>query len=163
MNYSIKPSMEKDIPFLWEMLHQSIFVPEGQPAPSLDILKEPNIEKYLINWGKENDHALVAIDKENNAVGAVWVRLLDQDNAGYGFVDENTPELGMAIKNQYRGKGIGKNLLFNMIQFAHSIGYPAISLSVDPLNQNALRLYEKSGFIKVYEDAGGSWIMKRDL
>lgn len=49
MNYSIKPFEMKDLPFLWEMLYQSIHVPEGQEVPSLDILKEPTIEKYLNN------------------------------------------------------------------------------------------------------------------
>ncbi len=150
--------------FLWEMLYQSIFVPEGQHQPSREeILKEPNIEKYLKNWGRNHDHALIALDGENNLVGAVWIRLLNGENAGYGFVDDDTPELGMAIMSQHRGKGIGKHLLSEMICFARSIGYSALSLSVDPHNKKALYMYEKSGFIKLYQDDGGSWTMKKDL
>lgn len=164
MEYSIRPFEERDMSFLWEMLYQSIYIPEGQNAPSReDILKEPNIEKYLKNWGRKHDHALVALDGENKPVGAVWIRLLNRENAGYGFVDEDTPELGMAIMSQHRGQGIGKRLLSEMIGFARSIGYSALSLSVDPYNKTALQMYEKSGFEKVYQDDGGSWTMKRDL
>ena len=50
-----------------------------------------------------------------------------------------------------------------MIDSARSNGYPALSLSVDPQNETALRLYEKNEFQKVYQDNGGSWTMKLDL
>ena len=61
MGYSIRPFDERDMQFLWEMLYQSIYVPEGQHQPSRDVLQEPNIEKYLKNWGRKDDHALVAL------------------------------------------------------------------------------------------------------
>lgn len=163
MNYSIKSFEKKGLPFLWEMLYQSIYALEGQEVPSLAILKEPAIEKYLSHWGKEHDHALIAVNDNNHPIGAVWIRLLDQENAGYGFVDNNTPELGMAIESSYRGLGVGKDLLSKMIDLAEDLGYSAISLSVDPRNKNALRLYENSGFKKEYEDDGGSWTMKKEL
>lgn len=163
MDYSIRPFELRDMSFLWEMLYQSIYVQEGQQAPSREILKEQNIEKYLKNWGGDHDHALVALVGKNNPVGAVWIRLLNHENAGYGFIDDDTPELGMAIMSRHRGQGIGKCLLSKMIDLALSIGYPALSLSVDPFNKTALRLYEKTGFEKVYQDDGGSWTMKKDL
>lgn len=159
----IRPFNIKDVPFLWEMLYQSIYVPEGHQAPSRDILKEPNIEKYLKNWGDDHDYALIALDGESRPVGAVWIRILNYENAGYGFIDDDTPELGMAIMPQHRGQGIGKRLLSQMIVFARSNGYPALSLSVDPINKGAFHLYEKCGFEKVYQDDGGSWTMKIDL
>jgi ribosomal protein S18 acetylase RimI-like enzyme len=164
VEYSIRPFKERDMSFLWEMLYQSIYFPEGQHVPSREIiLKEPNIEKYLKNWGMNHDHALIALDGKKNPVGAVWIRLLNRENAGYGFVDDDTPELGMAIRSQHRGQGIGKHLLSEMIGFARSIGYTALSLSVAPHNKPALQMYEKSGFEKVYQDDGGSWTMKKDL
>lgn len=164
VEYSIRPFKESDLPFLWDMLYQSIYIPEGQRPPSREIiLKEPNIEKYLKNWGGIDDHALIALNGENNPVGAIWIRLFSRENAGYGFIDDDTPELGMAIIPQYRGQGIGKHLLSEMIDSARLVGYSALSLSVDPRNKPALRMYEKCGFKKVYQDHGGSWTMKKDL
>ena len=121
MDYSIRPFKMRDMSFLWEMLYQSIYIPEGQRAPSRDILQEQNIEKYLKNWGGVHDHALVALDGEGNPVGAVWIRLLNHENAGYGFIDDDTPELGMAIMSEHRGRGIGKQLLSEIIDSAQSI------------------------------------------
>ena len=162
MDYSIRPFKMGDMSFLWEMLYQSITSLRGN-GPSRDILKEQNIEKYLKNWGGVHDHAWVVFDGEGNPFGAVWIRLLNHENPGYGYLDDDTPELGMAIMSQYRGRGIGKRLLSTMIDSARSNGYPALSLSVDPQNETALRLYEKNGFQKVYQDNGGSWTMKLDL
>lgn len=163
MKYTIEPLDEKDIPFLWEMLYQSIYVSEDEATPSRDILKEANIEKYLKDWGHFDDYALIAKDMDKNPIGAVWIRLFSKDNSGYGFVNENTPELGMAIHSQYRGQGIGKHLLSKMVSLASKAGYPAVSLSVDPRNKKALQLYENSGFVKVYEDSGGSWTMQKSI
>ena len=163
VEYSIRPFEKKDLSFLWEMLYQSIYIPEGQQGPSREVLNEPNIEKYLKDWGRKHDHALIALDAQNNPVGAIWFRLFNRENAGYGFVDENTPELGMAVLSDHRGQGIGKRLLSKMISYAHSLGYSALSLSVVPDDKTALHMYEKSGFEKVYQDDGGAWTMRKDL
>jgi ribosomal protein S18 acetylase RimI-like enzyme len=163
MDVLIRPFEQRDLPFLWEMLYQSIYVPEGEQPPSRDIVKNASIEKYFKDWGKADDHALIATDGIGKPIGAVWMRRFDRDNAGYGFVDEETPELGMAILPECRGKGIGRKLLSEISDLAHSFGYAALSLSVDPRNIAALRLYETSGFVKVLVDDGGSWTMKKVL
>lgn len=163
MHYHIRSSELQDIPFLWEMLYQSIHVPEGQPSPDRGILQEPHIEKYMRGWGRPTDHALIAIDDNGVPLGAIWVRLFDRDHAGYGFVDEVTPELGMAILPSHRGHGIGRTLLGEMSHVARAHGYGALSLSVDPRNAVALRLYERHGYVKVSEDDGGSWTMRKAL
>lgn len=163
MDFSIRQFVQKDMPFLWEMLYQSIYTPEGRQPPTRDILKDPKIYKYLKNWGYIHDRALIAVNTQDNPIGAIWIRLLDRDHAGYGFVDDHTPELGMAIISKYRGQGIGKQLMLSIFEFARSQGYLALSLSVDPRNTSALRLYEMNGFELVYKDEGGSWTMKKVL
>ncbi|MGN7477028.1 GNAT family N-acetyltransferase [Solibacillus silvestris] len=127
------------------------------------LLREPNIAKYLENWGRKDEHAFIALDGDNNPLGAVWIRLFNTEEAGYGFIDDETPELGMAIMSQHRGQGIGRHLLSKMIVYARSIGYSALSLSVDPHNETALLMYEKGEFEKVHQDKGVSWTMKKDL
>ncbi|HEX7064357.1 MAG TPA: GNAT family N-acetyltransferase [Bacillales bacterium] len=163
MKYTIRSSNKEDIPFLWEMLYQSIHIPEGEASPGREILEKPEIEKYLKNWREGKDHALIAVNQEGHQIGAIWSRTFDEKSAGYGFVDESTPELGMALLPSYRGKGIGRQLLYEMSEAACKLGFKALSLSVDPRNFHALRFYEKSGFVKVWEDEGGSWTMKKEL
>lgn len=155
--YKIRPGTEQDIDFLWEMLYQSIFIEDGEAKPSREILNEPDIIKYLCNWGRRGDIALIATDSGENPIGAIWTRLFDNTNKTYGYIDKNTPVLSMAILQDYRGKGIGTLLLLEMIRKAEDAGFISLSLSVAPKNP-ALRLYERQGFVKVGIN-GTSWDM----
>jgi ribosomal protein S18 acetylase RimI-like enzyme len=75
-------------------------------------------------------------------------------------VADEIPELGMALLPQYRGQGIGTQLLGHLIGAAEQAGHPGLSLSVDPRNR-VRRLYERFGFVLVGSDPGGSWTMVR--
>lgn len=155
--FNIRLGTAADEDFLWEMLYQAIFIPEGEPRPSKDILNEPHIEQSLKGWGRDGDTALIAIDTDNNPIGAVWVRLFDESNKTYGYIDSQTPLLGMALLPEYRGNGIGTALLGEMLRITNEAGFGAVSLSVDSKNP-ALSLYNRLGFNKVGID-GTSWNM----
>lgn len=156
-DYRIRLGSEADEDFLWDMLYQAIFVPEGEPRPPRDILTEPHIAQSLKGWGRKGDTALIAIADDNTPIGAVWVRVFDDANKTYGYIDSATPLLGMALLPEYRGKGIGTTLLREMLRITKEAGFGAVSLSVDP-NNPALHLYSKFGFKKVGVD-GSSWDM----
>jgi ribosomal protein S18 acetylase RimI-like enzyme len=118
------------------------------------------LERYVSGWGRRGDTALVAID-EFQPVGAAWFRLFEPGEPGYGFVDDGTPELTIAIVPSRRGKGLGRELLAELLVQARAGGYPAVSLSVEPDNP-ALHLYEEHGFAKTGERAG-AWVMQAAL
>ena len=85
-----------------------------------------------------------ASHRELGPVGAVWRRLRDENDQGFAYLDEMTPELSMALPPEYRGRGMGTALLKQLL--AEATGeYPAISLSVSP-NNPAQGLYERLGF-----------------
>ncbi|WP_260871750.1 N-acetyltransferase [Bacillus sp. X1(2014)] len=155
--YQIRYGVKEDEDFLWEMLYQAIFIPEGQPRPSKDILNEPNIAQSLKGWGRKGDLSLISTTSDQTPMGAVWVRLFDDTNKTYGYIDEKTPLLGMALLPNYRGKGIGTALLGKILTVIKEAGFSRVSLSVDP-NNPALHLYQKFGFKKVGVD-GSSWNM----
>lgn len=90
--------------------------------------------------------ALIAINQQNQAVGAVWCRLFNENEKGYGFVSPDIPELGIAIVESERGKGLGKQLLIEIIKGAKKAGYIGLSLSVDLKNTGAISLYHQLGF-----------------
>lgn len=157
--YRIRPLIPADQPFLWEMLYQSLSVPDGGAAFDRSILEQPSIARYAAGWGRVDDCGLVAVAEENLPLGAVWLRLLVGAEKGYGYVDELTPELGMAVLPAYRGRGIGSSLLARLIELAGD-SYEQICLSVAAENP-ALSLYERFGFEIVKRDGATLTMLKR--
>lgn len=158
--FEIRPLTPSEQTFLWEMLFQSLYVPEGRAPFERSILDHPDIARYVRGWGRENDSGFVAVDENNRAIGAIWLRLLKGEEKGFGYVDDQTPELGMAVLPAYRGQGIGTRLLACLIESAAD-AYENISLSVANGNP-AIHLYRRAGFEIVRAD-GNSIIMKRRL
>jgi len=158
--YKIRSLRPADQPLLWEMLYLSLFVPEGNAPFERDILEQPDISKYVRDWGRATDFGFVTVDENNQPLGAIWLRLLIGEEKGYGYVDDSTPELGMAVLPEYRGQGMGTILLTHSVEAA-TRSYEQISLSVAAENP-ALRLYERLGF-EVVAEIGTSLTMRRKL
>lgn len=153
MTVTIKDAGTKDWGFLSDMMYEAIYIPEDKP-PKDELLNEPHLRRYNEGWGRKGDRALIAFLENGTPVGAAWYRLFSEDDKGYGFIDEQTPEIGIAVVDKARGKGIGPLLMEELGKVAQCDGYQALSLSVDPKNTSAVRLYEKMGFKKVEEDSG---------
>jgi len=159
LNISIRELGKEDEEFLWEMLYHAIYIPEGIEPPPRDILNSPELNRYANEWGKPGDMGFIAVDECNgNKLGAVWIRLLIGDNKGFGYIDDLTPELSIAVVPRYRGQGVGGQLiryLFQEVQFR----YPSVSLSVSTDNP-ALRLYRRLGFETVSENHNSMTMIK---
>ena len=106
----IRPAGSQDLPFLRDMLRHAYYARWGNEA-------DVPLERYVAGWGRPGDSAFVAID-EFQPVGAAWYRLFEQDEPGYGFVDERVPELTIAIVPSRRGKGLGRELLAKLLEQA---------------------------------------------
>ena len=150
-----------DEPFLYQMLYYAIYVAEGEARPSADVVYEPELALYVRGWGRRGDSGFIAWDTASQQpAGAAWFRLFSAGNHGYGTVDEDTPELSVALAPGYRGEGLGTELLVRLLGLA-AAKYRAISLSVHPDNP-AVRLYRRLGF-KLIGHNGSSLVMKKLL
>lgn len=159
-SYSIRQLSHTDQQFLWEILYQSLHVPEGDPAFPRDVVNQPEIAKYVSAWGRDGDMGFIAIDAgSGEPIGAAWLRLLKGDERGYGYVDDETPELGMAVLPGYRGRGVGSDLLGRLLESAGAV-YRAVCLSVSADNP-AVRLYARAGFERVCEYGTSLTMIKR--
>ncbi len=157
----IREIKHKEIDFLRESLYMALYVPEGQPPFPKSVLDNPDIAKYIDHWGTlPNDLALVAV-LNDELIGAIWGRTFSSHKAGYGFIDENTPEICMAVKEKFRNQGIGTKLIDEISKIYFSKGIKSISLSVDKLNR-AKSFYVRKGFI-LAEDKGADATMKKVL
>jgi ribosomal protein S18 acetylase RimI-like enzyme len=161
LNYTLRPITAADEPFLWELLYQAIYIPEGTPPLPREIINEPEIARYVLQWGQPDDIGVLAIDEiSQQAIGAVWLRLLKNKNKGYGYIDDATPELSIAVMPEHRGKGVGTQPMSRILSIAGN-KYEAISLSVSEGNP-AMRLYGRLGF-EIDGKAGTSVRMKKEL
>jgi GNAT superfamily N-acetyltransferase len=133
----------QDVRFLRDMLHHAFYWRERDPGSTA--------MRYVRVWGKPGDTAVVALE-DGFPVGAAWFRLFPAEEPGYGFVDEQTPELAIAVVPSRRGHGVGDALLNALLDRAREAGHAALSLSVDARNAGAIRLYEKHGFERVDDD-----------
>lgn len=159
MDWIIQALKDEDEPFLWEMLYQALYLSEGQTALPREVVYSPELARYVQGWGRDSDCGFVSIDPlTEQAVGAVWLRLLTGEDKGYGYVDDETPELGIAVFPEYRGQGIGTQLLTHLLE--SSCGWSSISLSTS-VNNPAVRLYKRFGF-EVVSRSDESLLMKRN-
>jgi ribosomal protein S18 acetylase RimI-like enzyme len=159
MNCTIRSLAAEDERFLWEMLYQALYVPEGGSALPREVIHLPELARYVRGWGREGDCGCLASDPvTSEPIGAVWLRLLVGDNKGYGYVDDDTPELGIAVLPEYRNRGIGTQLLTHL--FGSVGGQSSISLSVSA-NNPAVRLYQRLGF-EIVSTTDELLLMKRD-
>lgn len=138
----IRPVGPPDLRFLRDMLRHAYFWRMGRE------LEDP-VFRYVRNWGRRGDFGLVAFDESLNRVGASWYRLFRANAPGFGFVDETTPELTLAVVPARRGEGFGHELLDGLLARASGEGYPAVSLSAP---KGATALYEGYGFRPVRDE-----------
>ena len=146
----IKPD---EIPVLEDFLYEAIFIPEGVPAPPRSISENEDLQVYIQDFGESSDDRCLVAEVDGKIVGAVWTRIMDD----YGHIDDQTPSLAISLYKEYRGQGIGTELLRRMLERLSSDGYRRVSLSVQKMNY-ALRMYEKAGF-KTVADRGEEMIM----
>ena len=162
MNYQIRKWEKNDLQFLKEMLFNAVYWNNENPTKPIEkLFDEPEISKILYGFGnREGDYSLIA-EKNKNSLGAVWYRYWTDKNHSYGYVDQNTPEIGISVKSEYRNNGIGQKLMNKIIKNAKLKGIKQISLSVDQKNF-ARHMYKKLKFIYV-KTVGTSWTMVKTL
>ncbi len=158
-NLHFRPITAGDQAFLTEMLYLAFFVPEGADPFPRSILDRPDILKYHKEYGKKGDYGFLAFSGQE-ALGAIWCRLHNHDDPGYGFVRSDVPELNIALLPQARGKGIGQQLMQYLEQDLRAEGVPGISLSVDKRNTIAHHIYQKLGYEQVKEEGTAITMLK---
>jgi GNAT superfamily N-acetyltransferase len=136
----LRPVDRHDVRFLRDMLRHAYHWRLTEEA-------ERPVYRYVRNWGRPGDAGVVAMDGPH-AYGAAWYRIFTTDEPGFGFVDEKTPELTIAVVPSRRGKGAGRELLEALLEQARADGFEAVSLSTDA---RQVQWYEGFGFQTVTE------------
>jgi GNAT superfamily N-acetyltransferase len=150
----IRRGNRQDVRFLKDMLRHAFY------WRSAGAVEDASLWRYVAGWGRRGDSSVIALEG-GFPVGAAWFRLFPRDEPGFGFVDEATPEVSIAVVPSRRGHGIGSDLLEALIGLAREQGYGGLSLSVAD-DSPAMHVFEKQGFEKV-EQTDHSWTMRLNL
>ena len=154
MNYTIRTMKKQEFPLLEDFLYEAIFNSEGMEVPPRSVISLPELQTYIKDFGLlKDDFALVA-EIEKQIVGAVWVRIMND----YGHIDSSTPSLAISLYKEYRGQGIGTDMMKEMLSLLKTHGYKSVSLSVQKANY-AAEMYQKIGFDIIRENKE-EWIIK---
>ena len=143
----MRPAGVGDEGFLWVMLFEAAHAGEDGMVGPDEVRGVPVLAHYVEGWGRPGDLGVIAVDTDGEPVGAAWLRLFVGDDAAFGWVDDETPEVAIAVAPGVTGAGIGTALLTRLLDDAAGV-HPAVSLSVRADNP-ARRLYERLGFALV--------------
>ena len=157
MDYSIRELRQNESKVLNTFLYEAIFIPEGVPIPPKEIINQPELQVYVKDFGKNKGDLCLVAEANNEIVGAVWCRIMND----YGHIDDETPSLAISLYKEYRGQGIGTDMMKEMLSLLKTHGYKRVSLSVQKANY-AAEMYRKIGFDIVRENEE-EWIMVCNL
>ena len=139
MNYEIVPIQKKHIQGFWEAI--GIVAREKKYLAFIDA---PPIEKTIAfieeNIKDDNAHFVVVVD--DKVVG--WCDVCPLNNRP---TTTHVGVLGVGLLPEFRGKGIGRELMQKTIAKAKAKGLTRIELTVREKNLNAIALYKKLGFV----------------
>ena len=130
---------------LWHWLHVALWDPPPAGPRPLSVLDEPGVRIYAEGWGRAGDIGVVAVVDGTDA-GACWMRRLPS-GVGLAFVDDHTPQLGIALEPTFQHQGHGGPLMREALRQAWQAGCAQVSLTVHSANP-ARALYRRCGFVE---------------
>jgi [ribosomal protein S18]-alanine N-acetyltransferase len=152
----------KDLPFIEAGI---------RPMSETDVAAIAELEaaSYAFPWTESIFRDCLRVDYVCNVleIGVVL--------AGYSIVTMGAGEahlLNLCVREQFRFRGLGSQLLRNLMQQAVLAGARVMFLETRPSNQAAIRLYQAHNFIQIgvrrgyYQAAGGredALVMRRTL
>ncbi len=145
MSIRIEKAIPSDAAMLLEYLKQVggetdnlTFGPEGMPF-SVEAEAE-----FISSMENSIDNIMLLAKSDDKIVGCASLNRLPRRMKHRG-------DFAISVAKDYWNKGIGSQLLNNIIAFAKENNFEIIDLQVRSDNENAIHLYEKYGFKKIGE------------
>lgn len=153
MDYIIREIKREEYEILNDFLYEAIFVPAGEQPPEKSVIYLPELQVYVEDFGNQKDDICFLAEVNHTVVGAVWVRVMDD----YGHVEDGVPSFAISLYKEYRGYGIGTQLMRRMLEELKQRRYEKASLSVQKENY-AVNMYLNVGF-EIIEEKEEEYIM----
>ena len=111
---------------------------------------QPLTEKWREEIASGNRQVFVY--KVNGKFIGEGTLVFDTGDPDYTIPDKRVYVSRMIVKKEYRGQGIGSEILTFLIEKAKEMGFNEMTIGVDKDNTVALHLYRKFGFTEVLFD-----------
>ncbi|MBI3525874.1 MAG: GNAT family N-acetyltransferase [Betaproteobacteria bacterium] len=145
--FSTRPLLASDQQILWDIFHIALWDPPPARLRPRSVLVLPEVRIYAEHWGRDGDIGVAGeIPGRKAPIGAAWMRLIT-GGQGLAYIDDSTPQLGIALFPAYQRQGLGERMLRAALDAAKH-RYQRVSLSVHPENP-AIALYRRCGFVQV--------------
>lgn len=114
----------------------------------LDILEDefdyymdrPDLDNILEIYKTDKSNFFIAVNQQNDVIGSIAI--VDYKNHR-GYLKR------LYVKREYRGTGLARQLLDNLIIYAKNSGYQTIYLGTVKMLEAANKFYNKNGFKKI--------------
>ena len=161
IGFSLRPAARGDVDFLADMVVAAVnWDPDNAVATREQVLADRRNAHYVDGWPRADDVGVVAVDTAGVPIGAGWLRQFDAGDPGYGFVAADVPELALGVVEPWRGQGVGRAPLREVIRQGAARDFGRISLSVERANR-ARNLYVAEGFTVVASGPDADTMVKR--
>jgi ribosomal protein S18 acetylase RimI-like enzyme len=135
----LRPEVEDDLEMLWKMF-------SSLSVESLRFIPNPFTRELVEGWIKNLDYEMVlpivALSEGPPRRIVASATLMFHPSEAF----RHKAEFGIAVHDDYQGRGLGTILTQHMIEIARSRGIKKVTLSVVTVNRRAVDLYRRLGF-----------------
>lgn len=147
-NITIRSIQPKDNPFIAKIIRTAL--EEYDEAKPGTVYTDPTTDELYQTFSAAPKSGYFIAELEEKIIGGCGIYPTKNLPDGYAEL------VKIYLQSEYRGKGIGKQLMDKSIAYAKEQGYTHLYLESFPSLKEAIVLYEKIGFERVAEPLGDS-------
>jgi len=146
----IRPVIEADLDALIDIYlagagHHAAIDPDAFRTPERPAVAA-RLRRRIENAGPDHGYVIALIG--NEPAGSATMDVADPPDPGSMYRSVPSAELGIAVLDRWRGRGIGRRLIAHLEAWAADRGIERITLSVSETNDGAIRLYHDLGYVE---------------
>ena len=116
---------------------------EGKYLSTSKGFSNESLRRFITDCAAKGYPAFFVVNEKDEAVG--WCDIVERESDGV-----RTGSIGVGLRKDYRGAGIGRLLINRTLEAAVNFGFERIVLEVRKSNEHARHVYEQLNF--VYDD-----------
>src|SRR4051794_15198512 len=97
-SFQIRTAAAADGVFLADMVVEAANWRAGSGKPRHEVLDSDLPRRYISGWMRPGDAGFVAVDGQDDPIGAAWYRNFPRTDPGFAYVGTGVPELIIGVR-----------------------------------------------------------------